>query len=243
MPPSAERIMSSLQQQQHEEPSSSPLRSIMIGGEGRNGSKSKSGLAQQQQQQQQAHHRKGLSFSEDVTIYEIERTVDMTSNEIKSTWYNRDEYFKIRHAYEKIIDKMEKYGSSGNNAKQMDESKYCTVGLQRMTSHEESKCASRRKHAYKAIQVEQQLQKEENVCDPQRLAEVYSESTTHSTNQMVATMSAIRLANDVAKYQSEPVTEDKDSSSSSSTNKGSSSKRRISQMFKIKRISTSQRGF
>ena len=213
----------------------------MIGGEGRNGSKSKSGLAQQQQQ---THHRKVLSFSEDVTVHEIERTVDMTSKEIKSTWYNRDEYFKIRHAYEKIIDKMEKYSNGSCNGKSLDEMKYCTVGLHRMTPHEESKCASRRKHAYKAIQVEQQLQKEESIWDPQRIAEVYSESTTHSTNQMVATMSAIRLANDVAKYQAEPVvTDDKNSSSASSTNKGSSSKRRISQMFKIKRISTSQRGF
>ena len=239
MPPSAERTMSSLQEEQ-QSISSGGVRSIMIDENG-----SKPGLEQQQQQK----HRKLLSFSEDVTVHEIEGTEDMTSKEIKSVWYNRDEYYKIRHTYEKIIDKMEKYSGSGSGGKILDETKYCTVGLLRMTQHEEGKCNSRRKHAWRAIQQEQQLQKEEGICDPQRIAEVYTETNSATSCQMLATMSAIRLANDVAKYQSEPTTaaSSNDDGSFSSSTKGSSktsSKRRISQMFKIKRISSSsQRGF
>ena len=170
-----------------------------------------------------------LSFSMNDSIYEIESAKDMSTSEIQAVWYTQDEYAKIRTSYQKIIQKME----SGTH----DESKYCSVGLLRMTQDEQNMCNTRKQLAHDAVKREQRAQQEEGIRNPSIIAEVYIESIG-STCHMAAAMSALRLANDVSKNCTIP---DKDIPNGSSSEKQTPN--RLNSFFNLRGSSKRGIGF
>ena len=100
--------------------------------------------------------------------YQVLSLDDYSDQEISSCWYSLEEYEEIGRKCDKVIEKL-------NQGKQVNSRKYCVRGLERMTNLIQARIACNKNDAYDAVILEQEIQREQNDYDPERIAYLYRE--------------------------------------------------------------------
>jgi hypothetical protein len=105
-------------------------------------------------------------------VQEIEHINDFTPQEVRASWYNKEDFERIRRSNNSVVAALET-----NRPLPVEE---CSFGLETMTLHENMACQQRIREAVRAVLEEQydQLSFGGNI-DPEYLALRYSAYSSH----------------------------------------------------------------
>jgi hypothetical protein len=136
--------------------------------------------------------RRTIAFSPTVTIFEVLHIGDYTMEEVQHVWYSRREIATIGRETKETTTLM----MAGVNFCD-DGDRYCARGLESETDEGSHQMAHRIQEARDAVFDEQNLQLDENMYDPELLADIYFHCT--SACQQEARHRASLDENDAAK--------------------------------------------
>ena len=109
---------------------------------------------------------RSVSFSSEVLVKRTLHCNNYSDDEIEATWFNDADFQRIRKEIEITVDLME-------SGEKIDESKYCSRGLESYTTTGADQKAQNRIRAADQVFDEQHLQWSKGLNNPDRLSEVY----------------------------------------------------------------------
>lgn len=109
-------------------------------------------------------NQKKVRFADDVDVKATISRSGYTSEEVNACWFNGNDYERIRFSCFAIIEMTENKTIT---------QKYCTWGLEALTSIGRVKRRCNKGEAVECVLEEQRRQYDEDVCDPERIASLY----------------------------------------------------------------------
>jgi hypothetical protein len=121
---------------------------------------------------QSSDPKRSITFSPHATIYDVLHIDDYSDEDIACTWYDANELEMIKKT--DVINTLSMMNKGGLQIPE-DNPWYCCRGLESFTREGSARKRANRANGWDAVLDEQDLQWDGGICDPQAIANAYSE--------------------------------------------------------------------